>query len=148
MLTEIYIEALLVDEKLADQVWEAWDAAEISNDIAALTWWSIGRTGPIYARSTSSQVFDLIDCRTNLQKNFRISKAFFWAMSVYCKCLVTSTKPNPPKGGDGKPRVLASSEKPWKTPRRTPRSPGCRSYKRQVCHRRGDRASSYRERIR
>ena len=25
MLTEIYIEALLVDEELADQVWEAWD---------------------------------------------------------------------------------------------------------------------------
>ncbi len=28
-------------------------------------------------------------------------------------------KPNPPKGGDGKPRVLASSEKPRMTPRRT-----------------------------
>jgi len=26
MLTEIYIEALLVEEELADQVWEAWDA--------------------------------------------------------------------------------------------------------------------------
>ena len=25
MLTEIYIEALLVDEELADMVWEAWD---------------------------------------------------------------------------------------------------------------------------
>jgi len=25
MLTEIYIEALLVDEELADQVWAAWD---------------------------------------------------------------------------------------------------------------------------
>ncbi len=25
MLTEIYIEALLVDEELADQIWEAWD---------------------------------------------------------------------------------------------------------------------------
>ena len=29
MLTEIYIEALLVDEDLADQVWEAWDKGEI-----------------------------------------------------------------------------------------------------------------------
>ena len=28
MLTEIYIEALLIDEELADQVWEAWDARE------------------------------------------------------------------------------------------------------------------------
>jgi len=27
MLTEIYIAALLVDEELADQVWEAWDKA-------------------------------------------------------------------------------------------------------------------------
>jgi len=25
MLTEIYISALLIDEELADQVWEAWD---------------------------------------------------------------------------------------------------------------------------
>ncbi len=29
MLTEIYIEALLVDQELADQVWEAWDTGEI-----------------------------------------------------------------------------------------------------------------------
>ena len=29
MLTEIYIEALLVDEDMADQVWEAWDMGEI-----------------------------------------------------------------------------------------------------------------------
>ena len=26
MLTEIYVEALLVDEELADQVWEAWSS--------------------------------------------------------------------------------------------------------------------------
>ncbi len=29
MLTEIYIEALLIDEELADQVWEAWVKGEI-----------------------------------------------------------------------------------------------------------------------
>ncbi len=34
MLTEIYIEVLLVDEYLADQVWEALMAAEI-DDLAA-----------------------------------------------------------------------------------------------------------------
>ncbi len=28
MLTEIYIEALLVDELLADQVWASWDAGK------------------------------------------------------------------------------------------------------------------------
>ena len=39
MLTEAYIEALLVDEDLADQVWEAWDAGEISDAFAAWTWW-------------------------------------------------------------------------------------------------------------
>ncbi len=38
MLTDIYIEALLVDEELADQVWEAWDAGEIGNQIAYLAW--------------------------------------------------------------------------------------------------------------
>ncbi len=41
MLTEIYIEALLVDEELADQVWEAWDAGEIDNAVAAQAWWLI-----------------------------------------------------------------------------------------------------------
>ncbi len=39
MLTEIYIEALLVDEELADQVWEEWDTAEIDDQIAFLAWW-------------------------------------------------------------------------------------------------------------
>jgi len=37
MLTEIYIEALLVDEELADQV---WDAGEI-NDLSAWAAWLI-----------------------------------------------------------------------------------------------------------
>ncbi len=35
MLTEIYIEAF--DEELADQVWEAWDKAEI-DDLTACIW--------------------------------------------------------------------------------------------------------------
>ncbi len=41
MLTEIYIEALLVDEELADWVWEAWDKREIDDLVAASAWWSI-----------------------------------------------------------------------------------------------------------
>ena len=41
MLTEIYIEALLVDEELADQVWEAWDKREIDDQVAYLAWWLI-----------------------------------------------------------------------------------------------------------
>lgn len=36
MLTETYIEALLVDESAADCVWEAWDRGEI-DDMTA--WW-------------------------------------------------------------------------------------------------------------
>jgi hypothetical protein len=38
MLTEIYIEALLVDEELADQVWEAWDAGSVTDAHAELMW--------------------------------------------------------------------------------------------------------------
>ena len=34
MLTKIYIEALLVDEELADQVWKAWDKGEIDDQEA------------------------------------------------------------------------------------------------------------------
>ncbi len=41
MLTEIYIEALLVDEELADQVWAAWDAADIDEATAFLLLWSV-----------------------------------------------------------------------------------------------------------
>ena len=36
MFTDIYIEALLVDEKLADQVWKAW---EIDDLTALWAWW-------------------------------------------------------------------------------------------------------------
>jgi len=41
MLTEIYIEALLVNEELADEVWEAGNAGEISEFWAAWMWWVI-----------------------------------------------------------------------------------------------------------
>ncbi len=34
----MYIEALLVDEDLADLVWEAWDTGAIDDDLAALAW--------------------------------------------------------------------------------------------------------------
>ncbi len=38
MLTEIYIEARLVDEELADQVWEAWDAEKLTGGAACTAW--------------------------------------------------------------------------------------------------------------
>ena len=36
MLTEAYLEALLVDEELADLVWEAWDGGMIDDELAAI----------------------------------------------------------------------------------------------------------------
>jgi len=41
MLTDSYTEALLVDEELADQVWDAWDAGEIDDVKAILTWFVV-----------------------------------------------------------------------------------------------------------
>jgi len=42
MLTEIYIEALLIDEELADQVWSAWDAGKTGDWVACLIWrWTV-----------------------------------------------------------------------------------------------------------
>ena len=38
MFAEIYIEALLVDEELADQVWELWDRGVIDDDLAEVAW--------------------------------------------------------------------------------------------------------------
>ncbi len=38
MLSEIYIEALLVDEELADLAWEPWDAGEIDTFTANFVW--------------------------------------------------------------------------------------------------------------
>ncbi len=41
MLTGLCIEALLVDEDLADQIWEAWDAGEIDDISAILAWLAV-----------------------------------------------------------------------------------------------------------
>ena len=41
MLTELYIEALLVDEELADQVWNLWVAGFIPDNLAAIAWWLV-----------------------------------------------------------------------------------------------------------
>ena len=38
VLTEIYIEALLVDEELADQVWGIFDQGDISEELAEFAW--------------------------------------------------------------------------------------------------------------
>ena len=38
MLTEIYIEALLVDEDLADEIWQLWVDREVGDELAAIAW--------------------------------------------------------------------------------------------------------------
>ncbi len=43
MLTKIYIQALLVDEELADQVGEAWHSGEADEETACIAWmWIAG----------------------------------------------------------------------------------------------------------
>ena len=38
MFTDLYIEALLVNEELADQVWELWDVGMIPDELAEVAW--------------------------------------------------------------------------------------------------------------
>ena len=45
MFTELYIEALLFHEDLADQVWELWNAEVNTDDSAALAWWMVAERG-------------------------------------------------------------------------------------------------------
>ena len=41
MLCSIYIEALLVNENLADRVWEAWNLGELCDVATAVAWLAI-----------------------------------------------------------------------------------------------------------
>ena len=38
MLTKLYIEALLVNEEPADQVWEMWDLGAIDDQLVLIAW--------------------------------------------------------------------------------------------------------------
>ncbi len=38
MLCEMYVEALLANEALADQVWHLWDDGEIEDAVELLAW--------------------------------------------------------------------------------------------------------------
>ena len=38
MLTDIYIDALLIDEDMTDQVWELWDAGKADDETTCITW--------------------------------------------------------------------------------------------------------------
>ena len=41
MLAELYVEALLANERTADEVWELWDSGLNYDAVAALTWWLV-----------------------------------------------------------------------------------------------------------
>ncbi len=43
MFTRLYVEALLNDSKLANLVWDLWDAELISDEVATIAWWSIAK---------------------------------------------------------------------------------------------------------
>ena len=55
MFTEIYIEALLIDEELADHVWELWQAELTSDELACIAWWLVGTSGAV-ERTASNRV--------------------------------------------------------------------------------------------
>ena len=47
MFTELYVEALLADENSADQVWELWTAAVITDDLSVRAWCILVASDPI-----------------------------------------------------------------------------------------------------
>ena len=38
MFSEIYVEAVLADKELADQVWELWHKVVITDEVVAMAW--------------------------------------------------------------------------------------------------------------
>ena len=44
MPVNLYVEALLADEAMADQVWELWNAGLIPNELAAWAWCILATT--------------------------------------------------------------------------------------------------------
>ena len=63
MLIELYIDALLVDEELADEVWELWDRGLISDELAAWAWWLLATLspGPAYATGYVLHVHGIVN---------------------------------------------------------------------------------------
>ena len=47
MLTETYIEVLLVDEHWADQVWELWIKGFLNDATAFLAWYIVCQAGVV-----------------------------------------------------------------------------------------------------
>ena len=45
MLTRLYVEALLADPEVADQVWEVWAVGMIPDELAAWAWCILAKSG-------------------------------------------------------------------------------------------------------
>ena len=58
MLVDLYVEALLADPDLADQVWELWNAGVITDELAALAWWLLA-SWPDFGNPPSAQSLPL-----------------------------------------------------------------------------------------
>ena len=43
MLTKLYIEALIAEKSLADQVWVLWNAGDIADGLAAWAWFTLAK---------------------------------------------------------------------------------------------------------
>ena len=56
MLIELYIDALLADKVLADDVWELWNAGLLPDEVAAWAWCILALTGSQISRA-SAKIF-------------------------------------------------------------------------------------------
>jgi hypothetical protein len=57
MFERLYVEALLVDEDLADQVWELWNAGVITDEMAEWAWGILVASGPEQGGSDVSSTY-------------------------------------------------------------------------------------------
>ena len=57
MLISIYVEALLTDPKVADQVWELWNIGLISDQSAAIAWFLIAETSDGRTNAPMTEAF-------------------------------------------------------------------------------------------
>lgn len=63
MPVDLYVAALIADEQLTDEVWEAWDAGLINNQEAAICWWLLLEYRACTLVSSHVDVLYAISCR-------------------------------------------------------------------------------------
>jgi len=50
MFVDLYVDALLADQELADQVWELWNEGVITDDLAGMAWFIVAMTDRLMRR--------------------------------------------------------------------------------------------------